>query len=291
MFLTAGRQGQAIFYMLLAVFFFSFMDAIAKTMAQHYHPMQVVWTRYTGQVVVVLCIIAPRLLQYLKTAHIASHVARSVCQFGATAFFFMAMPYIGLAEATAIADINPVLITLGAAVFLGERLGPRRLAGVLASLVGALIIIRPGSGVFQPAALLPLGCAVCYTANALITRKMGAKDPVWTALIYAALVGAVITTAWLPRVWTPVATEHLLPFLSIGVIGSIGQLFMIRAFTTGEAGVIAPFAYVGLLCATFWGWAFFGEMPDFWTGIGALVIVVSGIYVWHRETRIAAQRR
>ncbi|MFC0281654.1 DMT family transporter [Falsigemmobacter intermedius] len=290
MFAPASRQAQAILYMLLAVSVFSFMDAVAKTMAQHYHPMQVVWSRYTGQVVVVLCLIAPKLLQYLRTAHLGSHLIRSVCQFGATAFFFLAMPYIGLAEATAIADINPVLITLGAAVFLGEKLGPRRLAGVLAALIGALIIIRPGSGVFGWAALLPLACAVCYTANALITRKMGAKDPVWTALIYAALTGSVITTATLPTVWTPVASEHLLVFLSIGLIGSVGQLFMIRAFITGEAAVIAPFAYVGLLCATFWGWLFFGEMPDLWTGVGALVIVVSGIYVWHRETRSAQGR-
>lgn len=287
MFFPQGLTGQAIAFMLASVFTFSAMDAVAKTMAQNYHPMQVVWSRYTGQVVVVLCLITPKLFTYLRTAHFGTHVARSVLQFGATACFFLAMPYIGLAEATAIADINPVLITLGAAIFLGEKLGPRRLAGVIAALIGAMIIIRPGFGVFQAAALLPLACAVCYTGNALITRRMGARDPVWTSMIYAALTGSIVTTAILPTVWVPVQTPDLLPFIAIGIIGTVGQLFMIRAFTLAEAGIIAPFAYVGLLFATFWGWLFFQEIPDFWTGVGALVIVVSGIYVWHRETRVA----
>lgn len=282
-----SRTTQAILFMIGSVLIFSSMDALAKYLAQFYHPMQVVWSRYTGQVVAVAVLIAPRLVPMMKTQVPASHLARSVLQFGATAFFFMSLAYVGLAEATAIADINPVLITLGAALFLGEKLGPRRVAAIFASLIGALIIIRPGMGVFDPAALLPLGCAICYAANALFTRKMGARDPVWTSMIYAALTGCLITSVILPSVWLPVASEHLIPFVAVGLIGAAGQLCMIRAFTLGEASVIAPFVYTGLLFATFWGFVAFGEVPDLPVWIGALVIVSSGIYVWHRETRAA----
>ncbi|MCP6198955.1 EamA family transporter, partial [Klebsiella pneumoniae] len=82
-------------------------------------------------------------------------VGRGLTQLASIGLFFTALPFIGLAEATAIMDINPVLITLGAALFLGERIGPRRVAGITVALVGAMIVIRPGAGVFQPAALLP----------------------------------------------------------------------------------------------------------------------------------------
>ncbi len=284
---TLSHTGKAILLMLGAVVIFTVMDALAKWMTQHYAPLQVVWSRYTGQTVIVVALLAPRLVPLMRTRNLGTHMLRSVFQFGATACFFAALGQIGLAEATAIADINPVLITLGAALFLGEKLGPRRLAGVLVALAGALIIIRPGLGVFTWAALLPLGTAICYTGYALVTRKLGAAEPVWTSLIYTALVGTAITSALVPFQWQPVAPVHWLPFAAIGLLGAAAQLCLIRAFSMAEASAIAPFSYTGLLFATLWGFLFFGEVPDAMTGFGALVIVGAGLYVWHRETRAA----
>lgn len=283
----ANQTGTAIGLMLGAVLIFTVMDTLAKWMTQHYSPLQVVWSRYTGQTVIVLLLVLPRLFPLMRTRNLGAHMVRSVFQFGATACFFAALGQIGLAEATAIADLNPVLITLGAALFLGERLGPRRLAGVFVSLVGAMIIIRPGLGVFTWAALLPLGTAVCYSGYALVTRKLGATEPVWTSLIYTALVGTAITSAIVPFHWQPVAMGHWLPFAAVGLLGAAAQLCMIRAFSLAEASAIAPFSYTGLLFATLWGFLFFGEVPDAMTGLGALVIVLAGLYVWHRETRAA----
>ncbi|MDR0809877.1 MAG: DMT family transporter, partial [Gemmobacter sp.] len=144
---------RGILLMLTAILFFTSMDAMAKLLTADYPVMQVVWARYTGQSVIVMLIFLPRLLPLLRTRYPVLQAVRSLFQFGSTAFFFLSLGYIGLAEATAISDISPVLITLGAGLFLGERLGPRRLFGVAAALLGALIIIRPGAGVFQPAAL------------------------------------------------------------------------------------------------------------------------------------------
>lgn len=282
---------RAILFMMLAVAIFSTMDATVKWLLQHYGTVQVVWARYTGQTVLVGALLAPRLLTLLRTRYPGTHLARSMFQFGATAFFFTSLGYIGLAEATAIMDVNPVLITLAAAVFLGEKLGPRRLAGVLAALIGALIVIRPGSGVFTPAALLPLAAACCYTGYAILTRRVGREESVWTSLIYTALAGTVIASVALPFHWTPVAPAHWPAFIAVGLLGAAAQLSIIRAFTMVEAGVIAPFAYAGLLFATVLGYALFDEMPDVWTGVGALVIVTAGLYVWHRETQLARRNR
>jgi multidrug transporter EmrE-like cation transporter len=168
----------------------------------------------------------------LRTQHPWLHVVRSACQFMATAFFFVSLAYISLPEATALADTSPVLITLGAALFLGEKLGPRRIFGVVAALIGALIIIRPGAEVFTLAALLPLANAVAYAGNALLTRHIGMKEPFWTSLMYGALFGAILGGFALPFVWvTPTPWQWVLLLL----LGPAGAAAAPRAQATASA--------------------------------------------------------
>jgi drug/metabolite transporter (DMT)-like permease len=271
--------------MILAIFLFTAMDATAKGLIERYPAPQVIWVRFAGQLTLVLLILNVRLGPVLRTRFPALHFWRSASQFGATTFFFLSLPHIGLAEATAIADLNPVLITLGAALFLGERLGPRRIAGVAVALIGALIVIRPGAGVFTWWALMPLACAMSYATSALLTRKIGAQESVWASMVYAALFGTLVAGVALPFHWTPVATADLWLFGLIACLGTGAQLCIIRSFSITEAGIVAPFAYLGIVFATVWGAVLYGQWPDRWTVIGALVIVAAGLYVWHRENR------
>ncbi len=289
---TASVTTQGILLMVGAIFLFTLMDAIAKGLVADYPTLQVVWARYTGQTVLVGLLLWRRLPALLVTHYPWMQALRSTFQFGATTFFFFSVGWIGLAEATAITDTNPVLITLGAAVFLGEKLGMRRILGVVVALCGAVIIIRPGSGVFSLAAVLPLGCAICYAGYAIATRWVGARENPWTSLIYAALLGTLITSALMPFLWVPIAAPDILGFLALGLLGAGAQFLLIRAFTIAEVSAIAPFGYLGIVFATFWGALFYGAYPDRWTIIGALVIVLAGLYVWHREShssRVALQ--
>jgi drug/metabolite transporter (DMT)-like permease len=278
---------RGIALMILAILLFTAMDAAATGLIQRYPAPQVIWARFAGQFILVVLIVNTRTGTLLRTRFPALHIARSAFQFGATGLFFISLAHIGLAEATALTDTNPVLITLGAALFLGEKLGPRRLAGVAAALIGALIIIRPGAGVFSPMALLPLGAAICYTGNALITRHIGAQESAWTSMLYASLFGTVAGAAALPFVWIPIPAADLAIFALVGVLGTGAQLCIIRSFSMTEASVVAPFAYLGIVFATGWGALLYDQWPDRWTVIGALVIVTAGLYVWHRETQAA----
>lgn len=271
--------------MILAILLFTSMDATAKGLIAIYPAPQVIWARFAGQALLVMAILGPKIGPTLRTRYPKTHLARSAFQLGATGLFFTSLGYIGLAEATALADTNPVLITLGAAVFLGEKLGPRRIFGVAAAMTGALIVIRPGVGVFTPAALLPLGCAISYAANALLTRHVGMKEGPWTSLLHAALFGTVVMTATLPWVWHPIAAAHIWRFVLMGCLGTAAQLCLIKSFSMTEASVVAPFAYLGIVTSTLWGIGLYGEYPDQTTILGALVIVAAGLYVWHRETR------
>ena len=270
--------------MLGAVFLFTVMDAIAKQLTKEVGLIQTIWVRYTGQALLVFLIVLPRFREVAKSQYPKLQLLRSVVLMAATCLFFLSISKIGLAEATAIMDINPVLITLGAFLFLGEKIGPRRILGIIASMIGALIIIRPGTDVFTVYAVLPLVAAVCYTAYNLTTRFVGNRESPWTSLLYSALFGAVVFSCMVPFFWQPVSLFSAGLMVLLSLCGTFSQLFLIRALAIGEASLLAPFAYVGLIYATIWGLVFFGEFPDKWSILGAIIIAISGFYVWYRDT-------
>lgn len=277
-------QLHGILLLLLAIFMFTLMDATGKHLSSLYHPVQVVWVRFVINLTIVAAILAPRLRSTLATRRPVVQVFRGVTQLASGLLFFSSLQFIGLAEATAIMDINPVLITLGAALFLGESIGIRRILGILAALCGAMIVIRPGAGVFHPAAILALIAAGTYAAGALLTRT-ARSDSTATSVLWSALVGSVLTSLAVPFFWQPIAAKDLWAFLLLGGFGTVAQALLIRAFALAEAAAIAPFGYTGLIWAGLWGWLFWGNLPDLWTLAGALIIVGAGLYVWMREAR------
>lgn len=278
-------RAKAILLMIAAVTLFSVMDASAKALSTRTGPVPAIWARYLGQTLLVLALVAPRLHTVVRTAHPGIQLLRSVLLMCGTTLFFFSVASLDLAVATAIMNINPVLITLGAALFLGETIGLRRAIGIGVALIGALIIIRPGLGVFQPAALLPVGAAIAYSGYNLATRFVR-KDDSWTSLLYTAGFGTVVLSIAVPFFWVPPDATAIALMLAIAVAGTTSQICLIRALSLGEAGMLAPFAYVGLLSATVIGALLFDEWPDIWTLLGATLIVGAGIYVWARERRL-----
>jgi drug/metabolite transporter (DMT)-like permease len=282
------EQNRAILLMIAAIFCFSIMDATVKALAPNVGVLPTLWARYAGQMLLVFVLVLPRLKTVVRTKYPGFQFFRSLLLMSATACFFTGLSLIPLSDAAALMSTNPMLITLGAAIFLGEKLGVRRIGGIVAAMIGALIIIRPGTDVFSAAALLPLGAAVCYSAYALLTRRVGADEDVWTSLFYTGFVGTVLLSILVPFQWqTPSAADVGLMVI-VAIAGTTGQLALIRAFTKGEAAMLAPYSYIGLAFAAFWGVIFFSEIPDFWTVVGSLVIAAAGLYVWHRETRAKA---
>ena len=278
---AATRRG--VILLACGIFCFTAMDAVAKVLVHLYPTAEVVWARFAGHFLCVVLYLNRRFPAALRTAMPGWHVLRSMTQLGATVFFFVSLNHIGLAEATALAGISPLLITLGAGIFLGERLGLPRLLGVVAALAGALIIIRPGMGVFSLAALLPIACAFFYAGNILLTRLVGTRESPWAAMIYGSASGMIVSSLVLPWVWQPIALVHMPLFIILGVLGAAAQLLMIRAYSIAEAGAMAPFGYLDIVFATGWSIAAFGEYPDSFTLIGALVIASAGLYVWRHE--------
>ena len=282
--LSASR---GIALMIAAIFMFSLMDVAAKAISARADTVMALWARYAGQMALVTLIVLPRLRSVARTHYPGLQFARSLFLLMASTFMFFGIARIALAEATAVMALNPVLITLGAALFLGERLGWRRIAGIGAALCGALIIIRPGTAVFSPDALLPLGGAICFASYALLTRKVGRDESPWTSLLYTAVVGGLVLSAVVPWFWIPPDQVTILWMIFIALTGAAGQLLLIRALSVAEASTVAPFSYSGVVFATLLGFAIFAEVPDTLTLLGAPVIIAAGLYVWRRETRAA----
>jgi drug/metabolite transporter (DMT)-like permease len=283
-----GSETKGILLIVLAVLLFSVMDTIAKGLTQRHDPIQVVWARYASQTFWAVLILSPRLRSVLATDRLGLQLVRSALLFGATAFFFSALARLQLAEATAIFEVGPLVITILSVLILKEKVGPRRWAAVLAGLVGALVIIRPGTDVFQPAALLPLAAATCFAGYSIATRFLGQDESPFTSLLYTTLIGTVVATIALPFFWSTPTTGDAVVMATFGAIGMVGQLFLILALGYAPASLIAPFGYMALAFNATWGFLFFAEVPDRWTIAGAGIIVGAGLYVWYREMRIKA---
>ena len=277
------RQG--ILWMLSAMMMFTGTNALAKLLMGHYPVMQVVWARYFFQFLLLIIFIGPRLPRVMVTSKLKIQLLRSLLLLGTSVMFFFGLSQLALADISAIMFVAPILVTALSMPVLGEHVGLRRWAGIVVGFMGALIIIRPGFGVMQTAALFPLGAACLYALYQISTRFIGRTDDAMTTLLYTASSGMLITTALVGFYWqTPEAIGWLM-MAGMGVTSNLGHFSMIKAYQAAPVATVAPFTYVNLLWATMFGFILFSDLPDLWTVSGALVIVASGLYIFHRENQ------
>lgn len=272
-----------ILWMLTTTLMFVAMDTCVKVLVADYPTLQVVWGRYFFQIVILCVFLAPKLTALLRTQSLKFQLLRSVFLLGATLCFFQSLNTLQVAEACAIMFTAPLIVTALAPLILKEKVGIRRWMSVLIGFAGAMIIIRPGAAAADISAFWALGGAACYACYQISTRALSSQDPVLTTLFYSALLGAVAMSFVTPFHFTQPDTMGWLLMLASGAFGTLGHFSMIKAFTQAEATKIAPFSYSNLIWASIIGFALFGTLPDVWTYIGAFVIVLSGLYIAHRE--------
>ncbi len=272
-----------ILWMLGTMLMFVSMDTCAKILVASYPTMQVVWGRYFFQVVILVIVLAPRLPSVLKTESLPFQLLRSLFLLGATLCFFTGLETVQVAEASSIMFTAPLMVTLMAPFVLREKVGVRRILSVLIGFIGALVIIRPGFDAMEIGAFWIVGAAACYACYQISTRALSQQDSVVTTLFYSALLGSLIMSAILPfHFQTPDVQGWALMALA-GLFGTLGHFCMIKAFTHAEASQVAPYSYSSLIWATILGFLLFGDLPDVWTYIGAVIVVCSGLYILQRE--------
>jgi drug/metabolite transporter (DMT)-like permease len=276
----------AVLLIVIASACFTSVDVTVKHLSQRYPVPLLVWARWGVQLLLTLAIIGPRLRWNLvRTNNLPLQLVRGAVLVGSGTCFFTALKFLPIAEATALNYTAPMLVTLMAGFFLGERLTKPRWAFIVSGFIGMLVIVRPGTEVLNPAAFFALGAAALYATFQILTRKLAGED-LMVLLFYPCLVGTVILSMVVPffhySAWYPIS--DILLFVGIGVMGFVGHMLFIRAFQVASASAIAPFTYMQLIWSTLAGWIVFGSFPDGWTMTGIVVIAGSGIVLtWYER--------
>jgi drug/metabolite transporter (DMT)-like permease len=271
--------------------FFSLTDVVTKQLTEALPVSQIAWMRYTTFALAMVPFVyltgGPALF---RTRRPGLQALRALAMVASTLIFTAGLPYLAVADATAIFFVAPIVIMALSIVFLGEKVGIRRWSAAAVGLIGVLIVIRPGSGAFQVAALLPLVSAASWALGAVITRKTG-SDHALTTMIYTSIIGAISLSVAVPFEWVTPGWNVALLGIAAGGLFAVGQWFLIMAYRQGDASAIAPFSYTQLIWAGLLGFWVFGSTPDAWTILGAGIIAASGLYTAYRERVRALEKK
>jgi drug/metabolite transporter (DMT)-like permease len=281
------------------VFVFSLQDVVVKATRGAY-PIH--------QIVVVRCLVAlPILLAMLRGVGGARAVAsprvgwlalRGLALAVAVTTYYLAFPVMRLADVLALYATVPLFVTGLAGPVLGERVGARRWAAVGVGFVSALVMLRPGAGVFEPASLLPALAAAAYGAAQLMARRLGAAEPAAAMAFHQNLMFLVVagelalavvisggvrpghpSLEFLLRPWVAPGWRDLLLIAACGPIAALGTVLLAQAYRGAEANLVTPFEYTGLVWGTVWGYALWGEVPGSASLAGGALIVAAGLYL------------
>ena len=288
----ADAPFRGVLMMCVAVACFAAMNTFVKELrVQELPVVEIIWGRYFFHTILVLALFPKRIPTLLSGSDKGLQICRSILDLSATACMFTAVGFMPLADAVAITFIAPLLITALSVPFLGERVGLRRWIAVCVGFAGMLVIIRPGGGLFQPAALLPIGVTVFYAMYQIITRMISHRTDPINSVFYTAIVGGILMSAIVPFFWQTPTLEQWGMLLAAGLLGGLGHWAIIIAYQRAEAPLVAPFAYTELVWATMLGLTFFGDFPDLWTLVGAAIIAASGVYILQRERQQRASAK
>jgi len=284
------RRNFGIGVLVIAQVFFAVLDTSAKYMAVAGIPtFQIVFVRYAVHVALLLALVMPvRGAGLLRTGSWKLELVRGLCLAGVTLTNFYAMQFLPLTVTGALLFTMPLMICVLSVPLLGETVGWRRWLAVGVGFAGILIIVRPGTEAFHPASILCLVGALFGAFYSILTRKLAGVDSASTQTAYAGIVSLVCVTPFAFNGWVwPDDTGTWIAFFGAGVAGVLAHQLNAVAHRFAAPSVLAPFSYLELLYLAFASWIVFGEPPDISFYVGAPIIILSGLYIWRRERRLA----
>ena len=222
----------------------------------------------------------------LRTRRPGLHAARGIAGAIGMMSGFYALTHLPLADVTAIGFTKPMFLIVLAALVLRERVGYRRWSATIVGFLGVLIMVRPGGGVLELAALVAVLGAFAAACVKLFVKQLATTEQPLTILVYLGLITTTLTALPAYLVWQPPTLLELGLMLLVGGLASLAQLCIIRGYRLGEASALAPFEYSRLPFAATYGILLFAEVPDLYTLLGAALIVASTLYIAHREAQL-----
>ena len=280
--------------LIVAVACFAVLDTTTKFVSASVPVVMAMWFRYAFQAVATTAFMLPvRGRAMLRTAHPKFQCLRGMLLLTTSALAFFSLKYMPVGEFTAVVMITPLVITLLAALALGEPVSALRWVLVVGGFIGTLVIIRPGEEGLDWTLLLPLGLVASNAWFQILTSRMvKTEDPV-TMQFYTGWVGTVIASAALPFFWIRLDSAALwAAVVFMGVMGTVGHFVMILAYAKAPVSTLTPFLYAQIAFAMLGGWLVFSHVPDQWSVLGMTLIAIcgaAGAWLTVRESRVALQ--
>jgi drug/metabolite transporter (DMT)-like permease len=271
--------------MLAAMGVLPFLDVAAKFLGQQNMPvLQSVWARmFIGMIITLPFVLKGRSWRVLVPDLPVLNGTRAFLIVTSTAFFFLSLGYLPIADTLAIYFVQPLLVTLLAPVMLKEHVGLRRWIAVFIGFIGTLIIIRPGFQTFNLGILFALLAGAITAVYMIITRKISQNADPMVTTFHTNAMGAVMTSVVVGFVWVAPTPGQWVLLLVIAVVALIGHYLVIAAYRFGEASLLAPLSYAEMIMAVVCGWWFFGDFPDRWTFLGVGILIACAVYISYRE--------
>jgi drug/metabolite transporter (DMT)-like permease len=287
---AAPRNIEAIVAMVIATFVFTLGDVAMRLAAGTIPTGQSVFLRSTTSVLLVaFAAYYTGVLATLRRALVPWMAWRSIGDAGNSLLFQAALPRMLFADIMAVLQLTPLSLTAASALFLGASVGWRRWCAVAAGLLGTLMVIKPGSGAFNIWALLAIGSVLCGTLRDIATRRIdGGISPLIILLVSQALVAMAGLGLSLFQVWVWPSASDLLLVAFAGTMTLLGHLAMIVSLRIGDIATVAPFRYAGIVWAILIGILLWSEFPDAWSLAGIAILILAGVYTFHRERRLRA---
>jgi S-adenosylmethionine uptake transporter len=293
------RVTTGILQLCFAMLLVPVLDVFAKLLGRELDPIQVTFMRFVMQILLLTPFVLWGRLWIIPKGTLAMQFARGILLAIATACFFAALQHLPMAEAITIYFVQPLLLTAISALFLGEVIRLRRVMAIVIGLVGVVVILQPSLMMFGWPALLPLVTALTMACYVALTRRLaGSVHPyqmqmnvgisATITLGAALLVGGTFDLPWTSFHWP--TTQQLVWVAYMGIAATIGHIFIVWAAGNAPASVLAPFQYLEIVTATILGYLVFHDLPAQSTIWGSLIIIGSGIYLFHRE-RLASRAK
>ena len=279
-------------WMVAAIASFSLMDAAMKQLSAHYPPLQVTLLRGAASLPFVLAwVMATAGPRSIIPRRWGLHLLRGVLGMAMIGCFVYALKRMPLSTAYTIYFVAPLLVAALSVPLLGEHVGPRRWTAIAIGLVGVIVVLRPGvDGLVSFPGLMVLLAATAYAIAAVTVSLLTRTDTPQSMVVwFLAIMAIVAGLAAIPG-WVPLQRGDALLILGMGLAGALGQVALTAAFMRGDASLIAPLEYTGLVWVLGWDWLFWRTLPDGITWIGAAIIMGSGLYLLRRERTVGARR-
>lgn len=300
--LASSQTLTGIGCVVLGMSFFAVQDALMK----EYLPSYPIWALLFMRSCMAVVLLTPLILvlggwSMLRTRFMGLHCLRGALFAVGFAIFYMAFPFMGLAEATTIFFSAPLIIALMAVIFLGERIGPHRIGALGVGFLGVLIAINPTGAVFTWISVLPLISASLYAASQILARHIGDRESSLTVGLYTLVWSGPVVLAmgyimnqvfsfgpeFSHMLWhlPTVPLTDSIGLFALGVSGLVGYVLLSRAYQVAEPSKISLFDYSYLPIATTLAWLVWAELPPTNTVVGMVLVILSGIYIGIREMR------